>query len=273
MIKNKIILVTGGAGSIGSEIVRQLAPKNTVYVVDLDETRMFDLVEELRHYGYETYGAVSDVMSNEFFDYGTRINPDYIFHCAARKHVSPMEETPIEAVNTNIRGTWNVIKLSKKLGSKLVNISTDKVTNGESIMGLTKKIAEKMVKNAGYISVRFGNVMGSRGSVLPIWQKQLDEGKPLTVTHEKMTRYMMTIPEACELVIRAAEIGKASTVMIMDMGKKVNILALAEQILEKSGKKSGITMIGVRPGEALEESLMTAEEEQRAKKFEKFWII
>lgn len=273
MPENKIIIVTGGAGSIGSELVRQLAPKNRVVVLDIDETRMFDLVEELRQSGCDINGYVVDVRDENALN-RLKVKPDAIFHCAARKHVSPMEETPMEAVSVNIGGTFNLLQFaSERSVPTFVNISTDKVVNANCIMGATKRVAELMVKNAGYISVRFGNVLGSRGSVIPIWQKQLSENKPLTVTDERMTRFMMTIPEACALIIKASTIGQPGKTLILDMGEPVNVLKLAEGILAKSGKDVGIKIIGIRPGETLSEELMTGEEKSRAVRDGNYWII
>jgi FlaA1/EpsC-like NDP-sugar epimerase len=274
MDSKKVYLVTGGAGSIGSELVRQLAPGNRVVVWDIDETRMFDLVEELRNAGHDIDGYVVDVRDRDAL---THCNPEFrptvIFHCAARKHVTPMEDTPLEAVSVNIHGTENMIRFTERHNSFLVNISTDKVVNANCVMGATKKVAEIMVRNSGYVSVRFGNVMGSRGSVLPIWQKQLDQNKPLTVTDERMTRFMMTIPDACKLLIKASEVGESGDILIMDMGEKVNLLQLAKDLLNKSGKDVGIKMIGIRPGETLTEELMTEHEQLTAKKDGQFWII
>lgn len=262
------ILVTGGAGSIGSELVRQLAPKNEVYIIDNNETALFDLIEEMRETGYSVMGNVGDV--REEFDVG---KIDYLFHCAALKHVTPSKWTPMEYVRTNIHGTYNAILCAVKSGAKLINISTDKVVHSESIMGATKKVSEIMVKNARHTSVRFGNVMGSRGSVIPIWQRQISAGKPITITDKRMTRYMMTIPQAVELVIEASNLPQDGSIVILDMGEPVNVLSLAESILERSGSKVGIKEIGIRPGETLTEELMTADERARAKKMGKFWII
>lgn len=269
------MLVTGGAGSIGSELVRQLAPSNEVYVLDINETAFFDLHEELNQKGFKVQGRVGNIKAHSTVDDAIwEFRPDVIFHAAACKHVTPMEWTPLEAVHTNIIGTHNLVKYAKRYSvKKFVNISTDKVVHAESIMGLTKKIAEKMVKNAGFVSVRFGNVLGSRGSVIPIWQKQLDEGRPLTVTDARMERYMMTIPEAVRLVVKAAEVGKPGQVLILDMGEPVNILQLAKDILAKSGKDLGVEMIGVRPGETLTERLMTLEEQSTAVKVDDFWVL
>lgn len=274
MIKAKRILVTGGAGSIGSELVRQLAPGNQVFILDFNETEAFDLAEELKQDGHWVEARVGDVRDRETVrDLFTDFKPQYVFHAAAYKHVTPMETYPLEAINTNILGTYNIISEAKKWEclEKFVFISTDKVVNGHSIMGATKKVGEIMVRNQGlgFIAVRFGNVLGSRGSVIPLWQNQINRGKPITITDKRMKRYMMSIPEAVELVLEAAEKGKGGECFILDMGAQVNILELAEKILGKTK----IKIIGIRPGETLEEKLMTLEEEAVAKKVGNFWVI
>ena len=275
MPKNEDILVTGGAGSIGSELVRQLIRENNVYILDNNETAFFNLHEELNYAEIRVRGKVGDVR-----DKGTlrRIikewgSPTLIYHAAALKHVTPSAWSPEDYISTNIDGTLNILRLAEDCNAKMVNISTDKVVNANSIMGATKRVAEIAVRNAEQVSVRFGNVLGSRGSVIEIWQRQIDLGLPLTVTDENMTRYMMTIPEACELVIKGGEIAWPGKIAIMDMGEKVNVLKLAQEILGKSKKDLGIKMIGIRPGETLTETLMTPEEAQGAKKIEEFWII
>lgn len=268
---NKRILITGCAGSIGSELARQLCRNNQVYGIDIGETELFELYEELKP---NIKTRIGDIRNRETIEeIFANFLPDIIIHTAAYKHVSPLELDPIEAVQTNIIGTNNIIRMAKKTGSKFINISTDKVVNGESIMGLTKKIAERIVQNAGYVSVRFGNVLGSRGSVIPIWQKQIDENKPLTVTDPKMQRYFMTISEACKLVIEACEIGQPGDKIILDMGKQHNILELAKEILKKSGKNLEIKIIGTKSGETFQERLMSNEEEKRAIKVGQFWRI
>lgn len=275
MLNGQRILVTGGAGSIGSELVRQLSVNNLVYILDTNETAFFDLFEELKQQKRDIQGRVGDVchyqtVAGVFKDFA----PDYVFHAAARKHVTPMEWTPIEAVNVNIMGTHNLLHLVKNTPIKLVYISTDKVVNAESIMGATKKVGELMVRRAGHVVVRFGNVLGSRGSVIPIWQKQLEENRPLTVTDERMERYFMSIEEACGLVIHAAEVGKPSEVIILDMGERVNVLKAAKEILNRVGEPDHpIEMIGARPGESLTEELMTEEEKKRAIKSGRFYIL
>lgn len=277
MIKNKRILITGGAGSIGSELARQLAPNNKVFILDQDETGAFDLREELKqegHWAHSRTGDIRDpkVLSDVFEDF----KPQYVFHAAALKHVTPNEEYPLEAIHTNILGTYNVMAEAKRWEclEKFIFISTDKVINSHSIMGATKRVGEIMIKNQGkgFIAVRFGNVLGSRGSVIPLWQSQANRGKAITVTDKRMTRYFMTIPEAVNLVIEASQQGKGGEVFILDMGKQINILDLAKDILNKSGGGK-IKIIGLRPGETLDEKLMTIEEEKIAKKVGNFWII
>ena len=274
-IQDKRILVTGGAGSIGSELVRQLAPGNKIFILDLNETGAFDLREELVQEGYWVHSRTGDVRNRDTLqDVFSDFKPEIVFHVAALKHVTPNEEYPREAVDTNILGTLNVVEYAKryKVG-KFVYISTDKVVNATSVMGITKKVAETLVKNSGegFVSVRFGNVLGSRGSVVPLWQNQIDRGRPITVTHPEMTRYMMTIEEAVSLVIRAAQVGKGGEIFCLDMGEKVNVLELAKEIIK--GTKTEIKMIGLRKGEQLTERLMTDEEERTCVKENEFFII
>lgn len=276
MIKGKRILITGGAGSIGSELVRQLARKNKIFILDINETSAFDLSQELKQQGYWTEARIGDVRDVETIrDLFADFKPQIVFHVAALKHVTPNEMYPLEAIQTNVIGTYNVLHEANRYEclEKFVYISTDKVVNANSVMGATKKVGEIMVKNAGGVVVRFGNVMGSRGSVIPIWQRQMNEGKPLTVTDENMVRYMMTIPEACALVVKAAEKGNPGEIMIMDMGEQVNILDLAQKIIRESGRNSSVEIIGIRPGETLFEKLMTEEESKVAIKQNNFYII
>ena len=275
-MENRRVICFGGAGSIGSELVRQLCQKNDVFMLDNNETEFFNLHEELRQKGYAVTGRIGDVRDYQTVDAVIGdFQPDTIFIASALKHVTPNEWEPVEAVKTNILGIDNIIRSAKQWGvHTLVHISTDKVVNGESVMGLTKKIAERIVKNAGYVSVRFGNVLGSRGSVVPIWQRQIEANEPLTVTDKRAERYMMTIPEAVELVIKAAEIGRPGQILIMDMGTTINIYQLALDILKKANKEAlGVKMIGLRPGEAITERLMTDEEAAKAKRVENFYVI
>jgi len=276
MHKNKRILVAGGAGSIGSELVRQLAPHNKIFVFDQNESDCFDLTEELSQEGYWVKPRIGDIRNKETVaDLFADFKPQIVFQAAAYKHVSPMEMYPEEAISTNINGTYNLLHEAKRYEclEKFVFISTDKAVQSNSVMGATKRVGEIMVKNQGGIAVRFGNVMGSRGSLLNIWQRQMDSGKPLTVTDARMERYMMTIPEAVSLVIKASIIGEAGSIYILDMGEPVNIKDLALEILGKAGKPKKINIIGVRPGETLTEVLMTEEERNTAKKVKNFWVL
>lgn len=274
MIKGKRILVSGGAGSIGNEIVRQLCVNNKVFILDNNETGAFDLAEELKQDGYWVEARIGDIRDmNTVKDLFEDFKPQYVFHAAAYKHVAPMETYPLEAIQTNILGTYNVMSEAKRWEclEKFVFISTDKVVNGHSIMGATKRVGEIMVRNQGkgFIAVRFGNVMGSRGSVIPLWQNQLNRGKPITITDKRMKRFMMSIPEAVNLVIEASQIGKGGECFILDMGEQVNILELAQKLLGKQKFK----IIGKRPGETLEEKLMTEEEEKLAIRKGNFYIL
>ena|SRR3990167_342048 len=256
------ILVTGAAGSIGSELVRQLHKDHTLYALDIDESGVHDLYV---HFG--VVGRVGDIRDYDTVDdVFADFKPDVVYHAAAYKHVETMEVVPLEAIKTNVIGTYNFLHCAKRYEVETFKfISTDKVVNAKSVMGQTKKLAETMVINQGYTAVRFGNVLGSRGSVIPIWQRQMDEGKPLTVTHEKMERYLMSMEEAVKLVIEAEGAG----IWVLDMKKKVNILALAEQI----AKGHPIEMTGRRPGETLNEKLMTEEEERSAVKQGNYYVL
>lgn len=278
MIQNKNILITGGAGSIGSELVRQLAVDNRVFILDFNETALFDLISEEKLKNHWVNGRVGNIRDKETVDdVFSDFRPDIVFHAAAYKHVTPMELYPREAVDTNIIGTLNVIEHAKKYETqKFIFISTDKAVQSASIMGATKRVSEIIVRNQGrgFIVVRFGNVLGSRGSVIPIWQKQIDAGEKITITDPEMERYMMTIEQACELVIEAAEVGQGGEIMILDMGQKIKVLDLAKDILLKANLEPGrIQIIGKRPGEELTEKLMYEEEEKRAIKSGKFFII
>lgn len=273
-LKNKRILCTGGAGSIGSELVRQLAVDNKVFILDIDETKTFDLAEELTQDGHWVHYRVGDIRNKETVkDVFSDFKPEIVFHAAAYKHVTPNELYPEEAIYTNIIGLLNVLKAAKNLEcvKKFVFISSDKAVNANSVMGATKRVGEIMVKNAGFTVVRFGNVLGSRGSVIPLWQNQIDRGKPITVTDKRMERYFMTIQQACELVIKACEQGEGGEIIILDMGKPINILELAKKII--TGRDIPIKMIGIRKGETLSEALMSEEEEKIAVKKDNFFII
>lgn len=272
-LSGKRVVVFGGAGSIGSELVRQLAKENKVYVVDINESGIFDVTDGLEN----VWGRVGDIRdAKTVHDIFEDFKPQIVFNCAAYKHVPLMEYTPLEAIQTNVVGHYNLIhsaKTHRETVEKFVFISTDKVVSSHSVMGATKRLGEIITLNqgGGYIVVRFGNVMNSRGSLMRIWQKQVDEGKPLTVTDENMERYMMTIPQAVSLVIEAATKGKGGEIFALDMGKKINVNDLAEKILGYVGGEK--KFIGLRKGETLTEELMFEEEKGRSYKEDNFYII
>ena len=268
------ILITGGAGSIGSELVRQLAPRNKIFILDINETATFDLREELRQKGYWVHSRVGDIRDVDTIqDVFEDFKPQYVFHAAALKHVTPNEEYPIEAIRTNILGTYNLLYEAKRWEclKKFIFISTDKVVNAKSKMGITKLCAESLVtsEGKGFIAVRFGNVKNSRGSLLEIWRKQYLNNQPLTITDLRMQRYFMSIKDACKLVIKATKLGKGGETFILDMGKLQKIIALKEELYGEYP----IKIIGIRQGETLDEKLMTVEEQTRAVKKGKLWII
>src|SRR3990167_6881116 len=276
IISGRRILITGFCGSIGEELTRQLCVKNKVYGIDQNETGVVDLVEELKHKGHWVEGRVGNIKDMETVrDVFSDFKPQITFHVAALKHVFPAESFPLEYIKTNILGTYNVLHTARNWSSteKVVYISTDKVINARSIMGATKRVGEIMARNFGYIAVRFWNVLGSRGSVIPFWQNQINRGDPMTVTDERMERYFMTISQACELVIEAAQEGKPGETLVLDMGKPVNVYELAKKVLAESGANVGIKMICIRPGETLYEKLMTEEEEKASFKRGKFIVI
>jgi FlaA1/EpsC-like NDP-sugar epimerase len=273
MIEGSTVLITGGGGSIGSEICRQvaaMAPKKLV-IVDNYENTTYELQQDLKR----KYGDALDMsveiatiqdsrLIDEIFD---RYRPDLVFHAAAHKHVPLMEASPAEAVSNNVFGTWNVIRAADKYGvKKFVQISTDKAVNPTNIMGATKRICELMLasmKSASrtdFVVVRFGNVLGSNGSVIPLFTKQIEEGGPVTITDKRIIRYFMTISEAVSLVLQAGAMADKSQVYVLDMGKPVKILDLAEKLIQLSGfepyTEIPIEEVGLRPGEKLFEELL-----------------
>ena len=261
-------------GTIGSELARQLAPSHKIFGIDINETSLYRIREELRQAGHWVHSRTGDIRNRATLaDVFEDFKPEIVYHAAALKNVTPSEEYPEEAVTTNILGTHNMIAEAKRWEclQKFVFISTDKVVNAHCIMGITKKCAEGLVTRAGdkFVAVRFGNVLGSSGSVLEIWEKQHREGKPLTITDPQMMRYTMSIPDAVSLVIKAGELGKDGEIFIMDMGDPVNILELKERYYPDD---SWVT-VGIRQGEALSERLMTIDEEKRAIKRDNFYVI
>ncbi len=277
-LKDQVILITGAAGSIGSEIVRQclsFKPK-LVVLVDQGETPLYEIENELSGQNIEIIvGDVRNVSRMEkIFEH---FKPSYVFHAAAYKHVPLMEGNPYEAINTNVFGTQNIANLSAKYQvKKFVFVSTDKAVNPTNIMGASKRIAEIYVQSLNaklrlesdhhtmYITTRFGNVLGSNGSVIPLFKKQIEEGGPVTVTHPEITRYFMTIPEACQLVLEAGVMGDGGEIYIFDMGESIKIIDLAHKMIKLSGfevdKDIKITFTGLRPGEKLREELLNDNE-------------
>ncbi|MBS1494876.1 MAG: polysaccharide biosynthesis protein [Bacteroidetes bacterium] len=292
LIKNKIVLVTGAGGSIGSELCRQILNCNPGKLILLGhgENSIFEIQNELHTRKKKNFNHVSiesviaDVRNKTRIDQ-TIIDykPDIVFHAAAHKHVPLMEANPCEAVTNNILGTKNLIEACAKNNiQNFVMISTDKAVNPTSIMGATKRMAEMIVLKAAkdygknYVVVRFGNVLGSRGSVVLTFKKQIAEGGPVTITHQDIVRYFMTIPEAVQLVLQAAEIGSGGEIFVLDMGKPIKIIDLAHDMINLSGYKVGedikIVTTGLRPGEKLYEELFIDGEEYARTKHIKILI-
>ena len=299
------ILITGAGGSIGSEITRQVCGFNPERVVlyDIDETALHNMeIDTRRLFPYlrnKLHFIVGNILDEEKVDWIFKeFRPDIVFHSAAYKHVPMMECNPEEAVKVNIFGTYKLADAAVKHGVKrFILISTDKAIRPTSIMGATKRMAEYVCKafnedrsqrsevrsqneadctKTEFISVRFGNVLGSRGSVLPLFMEQLKYGGPLTVTHKDMQRYFMTIPEAVSLVLQSSVIGKGGDVLVLDMGEPVKIVSLAEELIRLNGlepyKDIDLEFIGLRPGEKLFEEILSAEESMEATKHEKVFI-
>ena len=284
---NKVILVSGAAGSIGSEIARNLCNFNfkKLILVDIAESALYDIQQEFVQNGITNYIViVTDVRCPIRMD---RIlekhRPEIIFHAAAYKHVPLMENNPQEAVSINVGGTINISNLAVKHGvEKFVMISTDKAVNPTNVMGATKRVAELHIctlKGKGktkFITTRFGNVLGSNGSVIPLFKKQIENGGPLTVTHRDITRYFMTIPEACALVLEAAAMGNGGEIFVFDMGQSVKIFDLAVNMIKLSGLKYpediDIKIVGLRPGEKIYEELLADGENTKQTYHEKIMI-
>ena len=277
-IMNKTILVTGAGGSIGSELCRQIAkfkPKKLI-IFDIYENNAYGIQQELlRNYPeldlYTIIGSVSeyDRLEKVFKEF----LPEQVYHAAAYKHVPLMEVNPNEAIKNNVLGTLNTCKLSDKYKTeKFVLISTDKAVNPTSVMGASKKICEMIVENfnekskfTNYVAVRFGNVLGSNGSIIPLFLEQIENGGPITVTHKDVKRFFITIPEAVSLVLQAGCYAKGGEIFVLDMGEQIKIYDIACKLIKYKGfepnKDIPIKIIGLRPGEKLDEEIITQEEE------------
>jgi FlaA1/EpsC-like NDP-sugar epimerase/lipopolysaccharide/colanic/teichoic acid biosynthesis glycosyltransferase len=287
LVRDARVLVTGAGGSIGSELCRQIARHNPGQMILLghgeNSISEIDLDLRLSAPGLATQPVVADVRNRQRVNYMVeKYRPDVIFHAAAHKHVPLMEDNAEEAITTNILGTRNVVGAAQRYGvGRLVLVSSDKAVNATNVMGATKRLAELLVVAAAqrsgraYMAVRFGNVLGSRGSVIPIFQRQIAAGGPLTVTHPDMYRYFMTIPEAVQLMLQAAVLGQGGEVFVLDMDQPVRILDLANELILLSGLKVGrdiqIVFSGVRPGEKLNEELFLADEDCRRTKHPKIF--
>ncbi len=271
-IAGKTILVTGAAGSIGSEMVRQLLRFSPQKIVLLDqaESGLYDLEQELIEYSNFLEMVVGDISNRYRIEkVFHHFKPNLVFHAAAYKHVPLMEDNPCEAIETNVQGTKNLVDLSDDYKvEKFVMISTDKAVNPTNVMGASKRIAEIIAQKknqnstTAFITTRFGNVLGSNGSVIPLFKRQIERGGPVTVTHKEVTRFFMTIPEACQLVLEAGMIGKGGEIFVFDMGDSVKIIDLAKRMIKLSGfepdKEIKIKITGLRPGEKLYEEVLSS---------------
>ncbi len=288
LIKNKTVLVTGGGGSIGSELCRQIVkydPKRLV-IVDIYENNLYDIEMELRaeYPKLNLEAIVASVrdkarLNNVFETY----KPEIVFHAAAHKHVPLMEKSPLEAIKNNVFGTYNVVNCADEYGvEKFVLISTDKAVNPTNIMGASKRVCEMIVQaknkvsKTEYVAVRFGNVLGSNGSVIPLFKKQIERGGPVTVTHKDITRFFMTIPEAVQLILQAVTYAKGGEIFVLDMGEPVKIYDLAVSLIKLLGYEPNvdipIEITGLRPGEKLYEEILMSEEGLTSTKHNKIFI-
>ena len=289
-IRGKVCMITGGGGSIGSELVRQIAAyePEQIIIIDIYENNAYDIQQELvLEYGSEL-NLVTLISSVRDYDKMELIfrkyHPELVFHAAAHKHVPLMETVPEEAVKNNIFGTFNVAKLSQDYGvKKFVMISTDKAVNPTNVMGATKRACEMIIQymaqnstQTEYVTTRFGNVLGSNGSVIPLFRRQIESGNPVTVTHPDIIRYFMTIPEAVSLVLEAGAMAKGGEIFVLDMGAPVKITTLAENLIRMYGKvpykEVPIVFTGLRPGEKLFEELLMDEEGLKSTANKKIFI-
>ncbi|WP_461206470.1 polysaccharide biosynthesis protein [Clostridium sp. DL1XJH146] len=287
-INDKVVLVTGGGGSIGSELCRQITkfkPKKLL-VLDIYENNAYDLQMELKrqHKELDLEVIIASIRDEKRLEeIFSRYKPYVVFHAAAHKHVPLMEDNPKEAIKNNVIGTYNLAKYSEKYDvKKFVQISTDKAVNPTNVMGATKRFCEKIIQgfakesNTEYVAVRFGNVLGSNGSVIPLFKKQISSGGPVTVTHPEINRFFMTIPEAAQLVIQAGAIARGGEIFVLDMGKPVKIVDLAKDLIRLSGLKPNedikIEYSGLRPGEKLYEELLIDEVALTTTDYEKIFV-
>ena len=288
LIKNNVVMVTGGGGSIGSELCRQIATfsPNRLIILDNYENNAYDIQNELlTNYPHLKLNTIianvreKGRLENIFRTY----RPDIVFHAAAHKHVPLMEANPTEAIKNNVFGTLNVVECADKYKAKrFVMISTDKAVNPTNIMGATKRVAEMIIQafakqsKTEFVAVRFGNVLGSNGSVIPLFKRQIEQGGPVTVTHPEIIRYFMTIPEAVQLVLQAGAMADGGEIFVLDMGEPVKIYDLARNLIKLSGFEPDIDIkiefSGLRPGEKLYEELLLAEEGVQATKNDKIFV-
>ena len=287
-LEDKVVMVTGGGGSIGSELCRQIAtchPRRLI-ILDIYENNAYDIQQELKR----TYGPKLDLRveiatirdKRRIYQIFEQYHPDVVFHAAAHKHVPLMENCPDEAIKNNIFGTYHVVRAAEKYGvKKFVMISTDKAVNPTNLMGATKRFCEMILQSrrgssTEFCAVRFGNVLGSNGSVIPLFKRQIANGGPVTITDKRIIRYFMTIPEAAMLVLEAGAMAKQSQIFVLDMGQPVKILTLAENLIRLSGlepyKDIEIKEIGLRPGEKLYEELLMQSEHLLTTENEKIFV-
>lgn len=290
LIENKVCMVTGGGGSIGSELSRQIAKHNPkqLIIVDIYENNAYEIQQELkRKYGdaLDLQVRIASVRDEDKMDrLFAEFRPEIVFHAAAHKHVPLMEDSPEEAIKNNVFGTYNTAVLSEKYGvKKFVLVSTDKAVNPTNVMGATKRCCEMVIEymsqkksKTEFVAVRFGNVLGSNGSVIPLFKRQIENGGPVTVTHPDIIRYFMTIPEAVSLILQAASFAKGGEIFVLDMGAPVKITTLAENLIRLMGREPyteiKIEFTGLRPGEKLFEELLMSEEGLTKTENEKIFI-
>lgn len=287
-LEDRTVVITGGGGSIGSELCRQIARFNPrmLIIIDIYENNAYDLQNELKFEfpDLDLKVIIASVRDRKRLDnIFKEFQPDVVFHAAAHKHVPLMEYSPSEAIKNNVFGTLNIAEISKKYGvRRFVLISTDKAVNPTNIMGASKRMCEMIIQGMDkiskteYVAVRFGNVLGSNGSVIPLFKRQIQRGGPVTLTHKEITRFFMTIPEAAQLVIQAGAYASGGEIFVLDMGKPVKIYNLATDLIKLSGLKPGedikIEITGLRPGEKLYEELLMDEEGLRKTTHDKIFI-